>query len=96
VSLLFARIHTFTDGLEQRLDDGIVMFRDTFVPQLEKHCGFSGAAFLADREGEAINVITLWNTEEDMIATAELDRRLTDAAARELGLVVETSICEVA
>jgi heme-degrading monooxygenase HmoA len=93
---MFARVSRFTDGLEERLDEGITIFRDAVLPQLEKQPGFSGAALLADRERDVLFVITLWQTEDEMIAVAELDRRLADAAAKELGVTIETSSCEVA
>jgi heme-degrading monooxygenase HmoA len=92
---MFARVNTFTGNLE-RIDEGIAWFREKSVPAIEKEPGFEGHLFLADREHETVYTMTFWKSAEEMAATKDLATELARGAAKEFGLKVETSNCEVA
>jgi heme-degrading monooxygenase HmoA len=92
---MFARVNTFMGGLEH-VEDGVAMFRDKVVPEIEKQPGFDGAMFLADREGQVVYAVTFWKSEAEMTASEELGKRMAEAAGKQFGSKVETSHCEVA
>ena len=92
---MFARVNTFTGGAEH-MDEGVRMFRDKVVPEIERLPGFDGAMFLADREEQVAYAITFWSTQEEMSASAELGKRLASAAGEQFDSRVETNLCEVA
>jgi heme-degrading monooxygenase HmoA len=92
--MMFARVNRFT-GPPERLEDGLAMFREQVLPHMEKQPGFDGALFMADRTDEVVYAITFWSSEGEMVAGAEIGRRLAEEAARKFGSEVETSPCEV-
>ncbi len=52
-----------------RIDDAAKLFEESVIPLLKNQKGYKGAYFLTDRKtGESIP-ITLWENEEDMLAT---------------------------
>ncbi|MGZ6574012.1 MAG: hypothetical protein ACXVHB_17360 [Solirubrobacteraceae bacterium] len=92
---MFARVSTFTGGL-QDLDQGIAVARERTVPRLEKHHGFEGSLLMVDRAAGSAFAITLWRSEEDLAASQEDDRQLTERAAHAFDVQVQVNNYEVA
>ena len=69
-----------------KMDEAIGLYRDSVVPVLKRQKGFKGVSFLADRNTSKYVVITLWDTEADMIAT-ETSGLLQEVIAKFGGLV---------
>jgi hypothetical protein len=67
---VYAR-HVTVHGSGEKVDAGIAMVREQVLPVLQKCQGFRGQLMLVDRaKGEAIG-ISLWDTEEDMLASED-------------------------
>jgi hypothetical protein len=67
---MYAR-HVTVRGSSDRIEEGIRSVRDRVFPVLKECKGFRGQLLLIDRDkGEAIG-ISLWDTEEDMLASEE-------------------------
>lgn len=65
---MYAR-HVTVRGSADKLEDGIRSVREHVVPVLKECKGFRAQLLLVDREkGEAIG-ISLWDSEEDMLAS---------------------------
>lgn len=84
---MFARASMFEGGFE-RLQEGVELFRDEVIPQLEKQPGFAGAFLLADRDADTAYAVTLWETRRALVESDELGTQLAKAAADRLGLQV--------
>ncbi len=52
-----------------RIDEASMLFEESVIPLCKDKKGYLGAYFLADRKTGKCNVITLWDSEEDMMAT---------------------------
>jgi heme-degrading monooxygenase HmoA len=52
-----------------RIDKAIKIFEESVIPLCRNQKGYLGAYFLADRESGTCIPITLWESEEDMLAT---------------------------
>lgn len=67
---MYAR-HVTVRGSAEHIDDGVQSVRDQVIPVLKDCKGFRGQLLLVDRDkGEAIG-ISLWDSEEDMLASEE-------------------------
>lgn len=64
---MFTRIVTFTAVTD--IDAGISYLRDTVVPLLSEQKGFRGVTASADRSGQVLGTLTLWETEADRDAS---------------------------
>ena len=52
-----------------RIDEAIKLFEDSVIPLCKNQKGYKGAHFLTDRKTGTCIPITLWESEEDMLAT---------------------------
>ena len=52
-----------------KMDEAVAFYRDSILPTLKQQKGFHGLYWLADRKTAKYTVITLWDTEADMVAT---------------------------
>lgn len=91
---MFARLSTFTGDAGQ-LEEGICMFRDQVLPELEKQPGFEGAVLMADDDAQVAYSITFWKSEEELAATADSGKRLAEMAAQQLGVKVQIAHSDV-
>lgn len=67
---MYAR-HVTVRGSTEKIEDGVRSVREHVIPVLKGCKGFRGQLLLVDRaNGEAIG-ISLWETEEDMLASEE-------------------------
>ena len=65
---MFARLlrfHTKTD----QIDEASKLFKESVIPLCKNQKGYKGSFFLTDRETAQCIPITLWESEEDMMAT---------------------------
>ena len=64
---MFARLGTFQFNID-KLDEAVKRYEDKVIPALELQKGYRGAYLLSDRKtGKGIS-LTLWDSEEDVIA----------------------------
>ena len=67
---MFARL-TIVQVKTDKMDETIKLFEDSVVPAAKLQKGFQGAYLLTDRNtGKAISC-TLWDSEEDAVATEQ-------------------------
>ena len=67
---MYAR-HVTVHGTPDHIDEGIASVRDNVLPVLKQCAGFKGQLLLVDRnKGEAVG-ISLWDSEENMLASEE-------------------------
>jgi heme-degrading monooxygenase HmoA len=80
------RVLTFTGA--KNIDDGVAFVRDNAVPVLQKQRGYRGTTASADRDGEVLGILSLWETEADRDASfgplAELRQQGLDVVGGEL------------
>jgi len=65
---MFARILRFQTKIDQ-IDEASKLFKESVIPLCKNQKGYKGSFFLADRKTAHCIPITLWESEEDMIAT---------------------------
>jgi len=89
---MFARLLRIQTKADQ-IDATAKLFEGSVVPLCRKQRGFQGAYFLADRKtGESI-LITMWKSEEDMLAN-EKNRFFQEQVVRFMNLFTEPPIRE--
>ena len=54
-----------------RIDEASMLFEESVIPLCKDKKGYKGAYFLADRKTGKCNMITIWDSEEDMMATEQ-------------------------
>ena len=78
---MFARVITFTGA--EHIDDGVTFVREKVMPTISGLQGYRGMTISADRSGNLVGILSLWES--------EADRKASDAAlagARQEGLGV--------
>ena len=65
---MFARLLRIKTKIE-RIDEAAKLFEESVIPLLKNQKGYKGAYFLTDRKTGVSIPITLWENEEDMLAT---------------------------
>ena len=65
---MFARLLRIKTKIE-RIDEAAKLFEESVIPLLKNQKGYKGAYFLTDRKTGVSVAITLWENEEDMLAT---------------------------
>ena len=65
---MFARLLRIKIKIE-RIDEAAKLFEESVIPLLKNQKGYKGAYFLTDRKTGISLPITLWESEEDMLAT---------------------------
>jgi len=65
---MFARLIRIKTKIE-RIDEAAKLFEVSVIPLLKNQKGYKGAYFLTDRKTGVSIPITLWENEEDMLAT---------------------------
>ncbi len=65
---MFARILRIKTKIE-RIDEAAKLFEESVIPLLKNQKGYKGAYFMTDRKTGVSIPITLWENEEDMLAT---------------------------
>jgi len=72
-------------GEADRLDDVIAYLRREVIPRAREMRGFCGGQWLVDRREGLVVGIALWETAEDVEASAEAMRRLREHGADLVG-----------
>ena len=65
---MFARILRIQTHLD-RIDEAAKLFEEHVIPLVKDKKGHKGAYFMADRKTGNCNIVTLWETEEDVLET---------------------------
>ena len=65
---MFARLLRIKTKIE-RIDEAAKLFEERVIPLCKNQKGYKGAYFLTDRKTGMSILITLWENEEDMLAT---------------------------
>ncbi len=65
---MFARVLRIKIKIE-RIDEAAKLFEESVIPLLKNQKGYKGAYFLTDRKTGVSIPITLWESDEDMLAT---------------------------
>jgi len=65
---MFARLLRLQIKIE-RIDEATRLFEESVIPLCKNQKGYKGAYFLTDRKTGVSIPITLWESEEDMLAT---------------------------
>ena len=65
---MFARLLRIKTKIE-RIDEAAKLFEESVIPLCKNQKGYKGAYFLTDRKTGVSILITLWENEEDMLAT---------------------------
>ena len=86
---MFARVRV-TQGVPDKLDEGIQQFRDAVVPSYKDVAGFKGGYMLVDRAKGKLIGVTLWATEADLHATEATSQRLRTAGSHAAGGAVQS------
>jgi hypothetical protein len=68
---VFARVTTIEGGDPSKLDEETQFARDQILPRASQMAGWKGGLSLADRNTGSGYLITVWETEEAMNASAE-------------------------
>ncbi len=76
---MYARVNTF-EGKADRVDDGIRHVRERVHAQAQRIDGYKGAILLVDRESGKTIGITLWESQEKMLASEEEAARIRNEA----------------
>jgi heme-degrading monooxygenase HmoA len=63
--------HVTVKGSSERIDDGARAVQERVFPILKESKGFRGQLLLLDRDKGEVVGISLWDTEEDMLATED-------------------------
>jgi heme-degrading monooxygenase HmoA len=82
---MFARMHTLATTPEQH-DQGLDIVQNQLLPWLRDSTGFRGLIRLADPERGKTIVITLWENEEALRASADAGKRLSELTAATVGV----------
>jgi heme-degrading monooxygenase HmoA len=67
---MFARLLRIQTKIEQ-IDKASKLFEESVIPLCKDKKGYKGAYFLADRKTGNSIPVTLWESEEDMLATEQ-------------------------
>ena len=84
---MFARVSTF-QGPPDCTAEGIRVAREQILPAARLQDGFNGIYLLYDSESGKSLSITLWETEEEMIASEEAALRARTESAETTGDVI--------
>jgi heme-degrading monooxygenase HmoA len=79
---MFARVVEIVRGGASP-EHGVAFFRDRVLPDLRQYKGFREAMVLVPREGEDVLVISLWDTEDSLLAAEATPAAQRASAARE-------------
>jgi hypothetical protein len=73
---MFARVTTFEGGDPAKLDESMQLAREQILPRARQMEGWRGVISLGDRSSGSGLLITLWESEEAMNASADKGRAL--------------------
>lgn len=89
---MFARLLKIKTTVD-RIDRASHLFQRSVIPLCKKQKGYKGAFFMADRKTGTGLSITLWESEEDMLAT-ERSRFFQEQVVKFMGIFTEPPIRE--
>ena len=77
--------HVTVSGPSEKIDEGIRSVREEVFPVLQDCDGFRGQLLLVDRQKAEIIGISLWDSEEDMVASEEKVHQARQSTAEQVG-----------
>ncbi len=80
---MFVRISIVTGATA--IDAGLEFLREEVVPQLQQQKGFRGLSASGDRAAGVVNVLSTWETEEDLSASESAADKARGSALQVLG-----------
>jgi hypothetical protein len=92
---MYARVNTF-EGAVDRIDDGVRDIQERIVPWARETDGCKGAIALVDRESGKTIGITLWESQEAMLASETSAAELRSGSADVMGGSPQVERYEVA
>ena len=81
---MYARVNVI-EASADRLDEGVSMIRDRVLPAVRDIDGFSGLIGLVDRESGKTLGITLWESQDAMLASEQQASRIRSEMTDALG-----------
>jgi heme-degrading monooxygenase HmoA len=90
---MFARLLRIQTHLD-RIDEAAKLFEDQVVPSIKTIKGHIGAKFMADRKTGNCVIMTMWETEEDLLNT-ELSRLFQEQLVKFMQYFITPPIREV-
>lgn len=81
---MYARVSTYEGSVED-YDAGLVKMQTDIAPQVRKMSGSAGLLSMIDRSTGRGLSITLWDSEEAMVATRESANQVRSQAASAMG-----------
>ncbi len=81
---MFAR-HVTVHGAPDHIDEGVRVQRENVVPVLRECEGFIAQVFLVDRATGEVIGMSLWDTEEHMLASEAKVRPVRQRVAQQVG-----------
>jgi quinol monooxygenase YgiN len=66
---MHARVNV-TEWNPEHVEEGMRLTEETIIPSYQQQPGFRGYFLLTEKGGERAMAITMWDTEEDMAASA--------------------------
>jgi quinol monooxygenase YgiN len=72
---MHARVNA-TEWDPEKAEEGIRLTKETIIPSYQEQPGFRGYFLLTEPGGERAMAITMWETEEDMEASAAVARAM--------------------
>ena len=91
---MHARVNV-TEWNPEKVEEGIRLTENTIIPSYQQQQGFRGYFLLTERGGESAMAITMWETEEDMDASASVARAMIPKLRDILRAPPETRTYEV-
>ncbi|HVB00520.1 MAG TPA: hypothetical protein VNE42_04580 [Acidimicrobiales bacterium] len=79
---MHVRVITFTGA--KNINEGVAYVRDKVIENLNEQRGYRGLTVSADRPGEVLGILTLWETEEDRDAS---ERALANSRQKGLEII---------
>ena len=81
---MYAR-HVTVHGSPDRIDEGVRVQRESVVPVLRECAGFKAQIFLVDRATGDVIGMSVWETEEDMLASEAKVKPVRQRVAQQVG-----------
>ena len=90
---MFARILRIQTHLD-RIDEAAKLFKDQVIPSVKEIKGYRGSKYLADRKTGNCVLMTMWETEEDLLET-EHSRLFQEQVVKFLQFFITPPVREV-
>jgi heme-degrading monooxygenase HmoA len=90
---MFVRILRIQTHLD-RIDEAATLFKDKVIPTVKEIKGYKGSKYMADRKTGNCIIMTMWETEEDLLET-EHSRLFQEQVVKFLQFFITPPIREI-